>query len=409
MTRLVQPVMAGVVTAVVGFASSFAVVLAGLGAVGADERQAASGLLALCVTIGLTAIWLGLRHRMPIAVAWSTPGAALLVSTGAVAGGFPAAVGAFLVCGLLIMASGLFPVLGRAIAAIPKPVAGAMLAGVLLNLCIAPVRALVEVPLMAAPVILTWAVLSRFARQWAVPGALAIAVVAIVVTSPTGGPHGVDLLPSVTLTVPAWNLSAIVSLALPLFLVTMASQNVPGMAVLAGYGYRAPLRSVLLGTGLASTVAAPLGGHAVNLAAITAALAAGPDAEPDPARRWIASVTAGSGMILFGLSAGLAAALVLLSPPVLIEAVAGLALLGALASAVAAAVAEPDDRQAAIVTFVVTASGATLLGIGAAFWGLLAGGLMVLLHRRRKPSHDAAKADGRVLETVPGAPGTDVR
>jgi benzoate membrane transport protein len=383
MIRLLQPVLAGVLTAVVGFASSFAVVLAGLRAVGADQRQAASGLLALCVAMGLAAIWLGVRQRMPISVAWSTPGAALMVSTGAVDGGFAAAVGAFVLCGLLITAAGLVPALGRTIAAIPTPVASAMLAGVLFDLCVAPVHALVEVPLMAAPIVVTWAVLSRLARQWAVPAALGVAVVAIVLTAPAGGLAGMDLRPTIEVTAPTWTLAATVSLALPLFLVTMASQNVPGMAVLAGFGYRPPLRAVLVGTGLASTAAAPLGGHAVNLAAITAALAAGPDAHPDPGRRWIASVTAGASYLVLGLGSGLATALVLLSPPVLVEAVAGLALLGALGAAITTAVADPIGRPAAVVTFLVTASGITVLGLGAAFWGLLAGGLFLLLHRRR--------------------------
>ncbi|MDP9863703.1 MULTISPECIES: benzoate/H(+) symporter BenE family transporter [Streptosporangium] len=383
MNRLLQPMLAGVVTALVGFASSFAVVLAGLRAVGADERQAASGLLALCLANGVVAIWLGLRQRVPITIAWSTPGAALLVATGAVEGGFPAAVGAFVVSGLLITVAGLFPPLGRWIAAIPAPIAGAMLAGVLLNLCVAPVRALGEVPWMAGPVVLVWALLSRFARKWAIPGALLAAVVAIALTGP--GMGAVDLRPVAEPTAPSWSLAAMVSIALPLFLVTMASQNVPGMAVLAGYGYRPPLRGILVATGLASTLGAPLGGHAVNLAAITAALAAGPDADPDPGRRWIASVTAGASMIVLGVGSGLATALVLLSPPVLIEAVAGLALIGALASAVTAAVADPKSREAAVVTFVVTASGLTLLGVGAAFWGLVAGGLMTLLQRGRAP------------------------
>ncbi|GGL37136.1 benzoate/H(+) symporter BenE family transporter [Planomonospora parontospora] len=381
MNRLLQPVLAGMVTALVGFASSFAVVLAGLRAVGADRAQAASGLLALCVAAGATAIWFGLRLRIPVSVAWSTPGAALLVSTGAVEGGFPAAVGAFAVCGMLLTVAGLFPPLGRWIASIPAPIAGAMLAGVLLNLCVAPVRALVEVPAVAGPVVLVWALLSRFARIWAVPGALLAAVAAIVLTGP--GLGAVVARPVVELTAPSWSASAMVGIALPLFLVTMAAQNVPGMAVLAGYGYRPPLRTLLAGTGAASALAAPFGGHAVNLAAITAALAAGPDAGPDPGRRWIASVTAGISMVVLGVGAGLATALVLLSPPVLVEAVAGLALLGALASAVTAAVADPDRVQAAVVTFVVTASGMTLLGVGAAFWGLVAGGLTTLLHHRR--------------------------
>ncbi|OZV80198.1 benzoate transporter [Micromonospora echinospora] len=383
MAGVLQPVLAGVVTALVGFASSFTVVLAGLRAVGATETQAASGLLAVCLVSGASAVWLGLRHRLPMSVAWSTPGAALLVATGPVAGGWPAAVGAFVVSGLLVVAAGLFPPLSRAVAAIPKPIAGAMLAGVLLPLCTAPVRALVEVPALAGPVVVVWLLLHRFARRWAVPGALVVAVVAIASTTPSGRLGGTGLWPAFDPTPPAWSMSALAGLAVPLFLVTMAAQNVPGMAVLTGYGYRPPFGSALRVTGLASVAAAPVGGHAVNLAAITAALAAGPDAHPDPDRRWIASVTAGAGLALLGLGAGVATTLVLLSPPVLIEAVAGLALIGALATALTSAVAEPDDREAAVVTFVVTAAGVTLLGIGGAFWGLLAGGAMRLLFRRR--------------------------
>jgi benzoate membrane transport protein len=332
------------------------------------------------VASGVVAIGLGVWRRMPISVVWSTPGAALLVAAGPVQGGFAAAVGAFVVTGLLIVVAGLFGVLGRAIAAIPASVASGMLAGVLLTLCLAPVRALVEVPWLAAPVVGIWLVLNRFARRWAVPAALAAAVVAIALTADAGAMGGIR--PAFELTLPRWSAPAMVSIALPLFLVTMASQNVPGMAVLSGFGYRPALRPILVSTGLASAVAAPMGGHAVNLAAITAALAASPDAEPDPSRRWIASVTAGVGMLVLGLGAGLATAFVLLAPPVLIEAVAGLALFGALAAALAAAVTAPSQREAAIVTFAVTASGVSILGIGAAFWGLLAGGLMLLVRPR---------------------------
>lgn len=407
-----QPVLAGVVTAVVGFASSFTVVLAGLRAVGASEAQAASGLLTVSVAAGICAVWLGLRHRIPIAIAWSTPGAALLVATGPVPGGWPAAVGAFALCGLLIVAAGLFPALGRAVAAIPAPVAAAMLAGVLLPLCTAPVRALVEVPALAAPVIVTWLVLHLFARRWAVPAALVVAALAITLTTSGVGVGIGDLRPVVSPTVPTFTLPAVVGLALPLFLVTMAAQNVPGTAVLRGYGYRPPLAPALRTTGLASALGAATGGHAVNLAAITAALAASPDAHPDPDRRWIASVTAGIGMVLLGLGAGAATTMVLLSPPVLIEAVAGLALLGALAAALSSALApspapasvaspaavvspaaapspvatDPQSREAAVVTFVVTASGVSLLGVGGAFWGLLAGWLLLVLFRRRTPT-----------------------
>jgi benzoate membrane transport protein len=331
----------------------------------------------------VVALVFGLRARMPVSIAWSTPGAALLVATGAPPGGFPAAVGAFVVCGALIVLAGLVGPLGRLVAAIPAPIAGAMLAGVLLDICLAPVRAIAEVPLLAAPVIVVWAVLSRFARPWAVPAALAVAVAGIVLTGP--GLAGADLAPVLQWTPPRFDPATLVSIGVPLFLVTMASQNVPGMAVLATYGYRPRLGGILGATGLATLAAAPFGGHAVNLAAISAALAAGPDAHPDPERRWIASVTAGVGLAVLGLGGGLATALVLLSPPVLVEAVAGLALLGALAAALASAVAEPSGREAAAVTFVVTAAGVSFLGIGPAFWGLLAGGAVTLLHRRRAP------------------------
>jgi benzoate membrane transport protein len=379
-----QPVLAGVVTALVGFAGAFAVVLTGLRAAGADDRQAASGLLVLCLAAGLLASALGWYHRMPIGIAWSTPGAALLISAGPPPGGFPAAVGAFLACGALVVVAGLVPVVGRLIALIPVPIASAMLAGVLVELCLAPVRALAEVPLLAAPVIVVWALVGRFARTWAVPAALAVAALAITLTG-----HGLGaaaLAPALVWTAPAFEPATIVGIGLPLFLVTMASQNVPGAAVLAQYGYRTPMRPVLTSTGLATIACAPFGGHAVNLAAISAALAAGPDAHPDPVRRWPASVTAGIGLTVLGLGAGLATALLAQSPPILIEAVAGLALLGALAAALSSAVSDPAGREAAAVTFVVTAAGVGFLGAGAAFWGLLAGVATTLLHRRKGPA-----------------------
>jgi benzoate membrane transport protein len=384
-----QPVLAGVVTALVGFSSAFAVVLTGLRAAGADERQAASGLLVLCLASAFVALVLGLRHRMPISIAWSTPGAALLISAGAPPGGFPAAVGAFLVCGVLVVVAGLVPAVGRLIAMIPVPIASAMLAGVLVELCLAPVRALTEVPLLAAPVIAVWAVLGRFARTWAVPAALAVAAVAIALTGP--GLREVALAPTLVWTTPVLDLPTVVGVGIPLFLVTMASQNVPGAAVLAQYGYHAPMRPVLVSTGMATIACAPFGGHAVNLAAISAALAAGPDADRDPKRRWLASVTAGLGLAVLGLGAGLATALLVLSPPVLIEAVAGLALLGALAAALSSAVSDPHGREAAAVTFVVTAAGIGFLGVGAAFWGLLAGTAVTLLYRQRNPAAVAAR------------------
>ncbi|MDX6742762.1 benzoate/H(+) symporter BenE family transporter [Actinocorallia sp. A-T 12471] len=383
--RFLQPVMAGIVAPVVGFASSFAVVLAGLRAVGADERQAASGLLILCVTMGIVAIGLGLRYRMPISTAWSTPGAALLATSGAGGVGYREALGAFAVTGCLIVLAGLSKGLGRMIARIPVPLASAMLAGVLLPLCLAPVHAVAELPRAAVPIVLTWLVLGRFAvtKRWAVPAALAVSVVAVLLLREPGQASS-GLLPVLTWEVPALSAQALVGVALPLFVVTMASQNLPGMGVLAANGYRPDLRPILVSTGTATAVGAPFGGHAVNLAAITAQLAAGPDAHPDPDRRWIASVTSGVVYLFLGLASGVAVSLIATSPPLLIETVAGLALLASLASALHASVLSPTSRDAAVITFAVTASGITLLGIGAPFWGLLSGLTYTLLTRPAK-------------------------
>lgn len=209
------------------------------------------------------------------------------------------------------------------------------------------------------------------------PGALLAAGVALAVDGRLGGGAFTDPLPSLSATVPHLDSRTILSVGLPLFLVTMASQNLAGISVLALHGYRPRLRPVLTSTGAVSAVIAPLGGHGINLAAITAALMAGPDAGPRPERRWIAGAAAGATSLVLGPAAGLATALIASSPPLLIEAVAGLALLSALGAALTAATADPDRRDAALVTFVTTASGITAVGLSAPFWGLAAG-LVVL-------------------------------
>ena len=385
-----QPVLAGFVASLVGFASTFALVLAGLRAVGADEEQAASGLVALCLTMGVVAIALGVRYRMPLTIAWSTPGAALLISSGQPAGGYAAALGAFAFAGVLIVVAGLWRALARWVARIPPALASAMLAGVLLPVCLAPVRAVVELPWEVGPVIAVWVLLMRFARRWAVPGAIAVAAVVIAV-DPLDAAGPARLLPTLTFTAPAFDAGALISLGLPLFIVTMASQNVPGIGVLASFGYQAPVRPALVTTGAATVASAPFGAHSINLAAITAALAAGPDAHPDPARRWIASASGGGAYLVLGLTAGAATTLVTVAPPLLIEAVAGLALFGALGAALAAAAADAERREAAIVTFVVSASSITAAGISAPFWGLAAGLAYLGLQRTRVARREPAR------------------
>lgn len=372
---LSRPVMAGAVTALVGFTSSFAVVLTGLSAVGASAAQAASGLIVLSLTMGLACVILARRYRMPITVAWSTPGAALLAATGVVEGGWPAAVGAFVVVAALTLLAGFWPVFGRLIARIPASIAQAMLAGVLLPLCLAPISGLATNPWAVTPVLLTWLVCARFAPRWAVPLAfVAAAVVVGVELVRTGADVDAALLiPRLEFVAPTFTVGGLVGIALPLFVVTMASQNVPGVAIMRSYGYEVPWRASMLVTGVGTAVGAPFGGHGINLAAISAALAAAPEADPDPQRRWVAGASTGVSYIVLGACASLFAALVALAPEAVIPAVAGVALFAAFGSAVQQAVAEPSERMPAVVTFLIAASGLSIGGIGAAFWALAAG------------------------------------
>lgn len=380
----VQAFAAGWLAAFVGFASSFTIIVQGLTAVGASQAEAASGLMALSISMGLCAVFLSLRLRQPISIAWSTPGAALLSVTALPEGGFPVAVGAFLVTGILIVLAGFWKPLGRAVAAIPTPLANAMLAGVLLAFCLAPFKAVGEMPAQGLMIVLTWALVARFRRLLAVPAAVIVTIVVIALTVDVTALRVEDMWPQPRLVAPDFTLSSLIGIALPLFIVTMASQNIPGIAVLNVNGYRpepGPLFSI---TGFFSLLAAPFGGHAVNLAAITAAICAGEEAHPDPTRRYWAAVVAGFFYVLFGLGAGAATAFISAAPPLLIQAVAGLALFGAFGGAMLGAMSEAKDREAAVVTFVVTASGLSFFGIGAPFWGLMAGGLIYGLSRWRR-------------------------
>jgi benzoate membrane transport protein len=382
MTRssLLAPIAAGVVSAFVGFASSFAVVLKGLTAVGASDAQAASGLLALSVAMGLAGIVLSLWFRMPISGAWSTSGAALLAATGATAGGFSAAVGAFLLVGVLIVAAGLFEPFGRAVAAIPAALANAMLAGVLFGLCLAPIRALIETPLAAVLVILSWLIVSRWKRLYATPAAAIAAGLVIAFSGQSEALDWAAVTPTLVWTAPQLTIEAVVSLALPLFIVTMASQNLPGLAVLSAYHFKPPPGPLIATTGVFTLLAAPFGGHAVNLSAITAAMCASPDASPDPSKRWIASLASGLTFLVFGMFAGAVTHFVA-GWPLLLEAVAGLALLNSFGSALHNALADVSEREAALATFLVSSSGVAWHGIGGAFWGLLAGGVILVITR----------------------------
>ena len=256
-------------------------------------------------------------------------------------GGFGYAVGAFLISGLLIVLAGLWPAMSRAVAAIPRSLASAMLGGIVFSLCLAPVLGLQEKPGFIVIILAVWVVVGRLRRALAVPAAVVVAVGLAALDLHNGAE--LSLRPQLVWVMPRFSLSAIVSLAVPLFVVTMAGQNVPGFAVLNMNGYR-PRHATLLGaTGLATVLVAPFGGIPVNLAAITAAMCAGHEAHPDPSRRWWASAVAGGVYAVIGLFSGLITTFIALSSPVLITAVAGIALFGSLGSAVAGAAAEPAE------------------------------------------------------------------
>jgi benzoate membrane transport protein len=379
-----QAVTMGLITAFVGWASSFTVVIQGLVGVGATQAQAASGLFAASLAMGAVGVWASLSTRQPIAGAWSTPGAALLATSGAVEGGFAGAVGAFMVCGALIVAAGYWERLGRWVAAIPAALANAMLAGVLLGLCLAPVKAVAQMPLQGLAIVITWAVVARLKRLLAIPAAVVVTITVIVLGADGSATTQAAFWSPPTFVMPVFGLEAIVGIAIPLFIVTMASQNIPGIAVLKVYGYTPAPGPLFRLTGFLSLAATPLGGHAVNLSALTAAMCAGPEAHADPARRYWAAATCGFSYIAMAFVAGAATAFISASPPVLIQAVAGLALLGALGGALLGAMKDEADREAALVTFLVTASGLTFFGISGAFWGLVAGGAVRALTRWRK-------------------------
>jgi benzoate membrane transport protein len=311
---------------------------------------------------------------MPISFAWSTPAAAFLLTVGEPVGSFAAVAGAFLFAAGLIVLTGLIKPLARLIAAIPAPIANAMLAGMLLTLCLAPIKAVAEAPTLALPILLAWVVGLRFARRYAVP--IAVLVTGIVLAFSTHLPAGAldGTWPSLVPVVPVFTWDAVVRIGLPVYVVTMASQNLPGLAVMKANGYEPAPAPFFVLTGVASALTAVFGGHSTNLAAITAAICAGPEAHPDPGRRWPAPI---------------AAAFIAASPPILIQAVAGLALLSSLAAALSGALLEEEARLPAILTFVTTASNITIVGVGAPFWGLVGGIGMLTLLRAGKATRQA--------------------
>ena len=377
-------ILSALIAVLVGFGGSVAIVLAGADAVGATEGQKATWISVLCLSMMGTSAVLSVRHRLPIITAWSTPGAALLAGTSGIT--MPYATGAFIVCALMLIATGLIPALERLIARIPSEVASAMLAGVLFSFVAGTFRAIPGAEMLVLPLLALFFVLRLFSRSWAVIAVL-LAGAALSMVLGLAAPRWEGGLPPFDLVMPQLDTGTVLGVAVPLYLVTMASQNLPGFAVLRADGYPVPGGSILTVTGLASLGSAVFGAHPTNLAAITASICTGPDAHPDPEKRWLTGPVYALG---YGAIALVAMSLVLLFttfPPALIAVVAGTALLGPFMGSLGAALASGTHVAPAAVTFVVTASGLSLLGVGAAFWGLAAGlALVGLDHVRAKLS-----------------------
>ena len=366
------PLLAGTVASITGTAASAGLVLAALTSLGATKSQTTSAIVVLLTFYGLLSILLSTRFKMPISIVWSTPGAALLISSGSLGVPFSSAVGAFIVTGFFLLLTGLWPALGRLVSSIPKPIASAMLAGVIFNFCIAPFQSASDFPWLVLPALMVWLLLYKYATIWATPAAM------VLIFASTAIAEGItvdssSILPTLEFVVPTFDLASIIGISLPLYLVTMASQNIPGIAIMKTFGYEVPFKPVMASTGIAAIIAGFFGGFSMNLAAITAALNANDHAHKDPKRRWLSSVYGGYVYLIVAVLAGVTVAFVLQAPRELVLAAAGIALLGTIISALSSAVEVVELRLPAMVTFLVTASGLSAFSIGSAFWALIAG------------------------------------
>lgn len=373
--------VAGFVAVLVGFTSSVVIVFHAAEALGATPAQTTSWMWALGLGMGLTSAGLSLWYRQPVLTAWSTPGAALIAGTSGLS--MAEGIGAFVVCALLITVAGASGFFARVMDRIPRALAAALLAGVLARFGFDACLALKASPALVLAMLAAYLLGKRLWPRYAVPGVL-LAGVAVAAAQGTLNLDAVQWqLARPMWTTPAFSLQALVGLALPLFVVTMASQNLPGVAAQRAAGYDTPVSPPVTVTGLASLLLAPFGGYALNLAAITAAICMGREAHADPARRYMAAVMAGLFYVALGLAGGAVVGLIGAFPKALVLAVAGLALLSTIGGALALGLHEEKTREAALLTFLVTASGLSLFGIASAFWGLVAGVLALAVQHWR--------------------------
>ncbi len=381
---LPHPVLAGLVSVIVNYGGTFILVFQAAKVAGLGPQLTASWVWSVSIGVGLTGLLLSWRYRAPVITAWSTPAAAFLVTALATTP-WAEAVGAFVLSAAGFVVLGLSGRFERVIRRVPPGVAAGLLAGILLQFGIKAFAGLDVDPLLAGALILAYVVLRRVSARYAVVGIL-LAGLGLLLVQGRLDLHGLELrLAAPVFTMPVFTVNALLSVALPLFLITLTGQYMPGMLVLRNDGFRTPADPIVTATGLGSLLMAPFGSHAFNIAAITAAICTGPEAHEDPSRRWIAGIAAGVFYILVGVFGVTLAAVFLALPATFITTLAGLALLGTLGGSLATAVADARTREAALITFLAAAANITVFGIGGAFWGLVIGLLAHLLLNGRLP------------------------
>ena len=377
--------VAGFVAVLVGFTSSVAIVFQAAQSFGATPAQITSWIWALGLGMGLCSLVPSLLLRKPVMVAWSTPGAAVLATAGA-AGSFSMgeAVGAFMVCSLLVILVGATRALERVADRIPMEIASALLAGVLARFGIQAFAAAQTALPLVLLMVGAYLVARRMAGRYAVVVTLVVGILWVLMTGQMAWSMEPVRLAMPVFVAPQWSVSAIVSLAIPLFVVTMASQNLPGMAVIRASGYELPVSRLITMTGWASLVLAPFGAFALNFSAITAAICMGPEAHEDRRKRYTAAASCGAIYIVIGLFGALVTGLLTSFPKELVVAIAGIALLSTIGNGLASALRDERHREPALITFLVTLSGITLMDIGSAFWGVVAGSLALFVQQYKQ-------------------------
>ena len=382
---LIPPIVAGLISVIVNYGGTFILVFQAAKVAGLSPELTASWVWSISIGVGVTGLLLSWVSREPIITAWSTPAAAFLV-TALASTPYEEAIGAYLISAAAFVILGLSSYFERLIRLIPNGIAAGLLAGILLQFGIGAFGSMTLDPKLAGLLILAYLIIKRFSARYAVVGILVLGLAFLLVE------HRVDLsglrleLAAPVFTMPVFSLNALLSVALPLFLITLTGQYMPGMLVLRNDGFRTSANPIVWVTGLGSLIMAPFGSHAMNVAAITAAICTGPEAHQDPSKRWVAGIAAGVFYILVGIFGLTLAAVFMAFPATFITTLAGLALLGTIGGSLAGAMAEPKSREAALITFLASAANITLFGIGGAFWGLVIGLLAYFILNGKLPS-----------------------